>query len=63
MKHSAQLRFDTARRSFEAFCFFGVVALVALAVGFALAVIVLTKPTRLTLALAPLPAVAWEMPR
>ncbi len=62
MKHSTQIRFDAARRSFEAFCFFGAVALVALAVGFVLAVIVLTKPTRSALVFQPLPAVAWNLP-
>ncbi len=61
MKLSAQHSgFDTARRAAEAFCFFSTVALTALAVGFVLAVIVLTKPTRSALAFAPLPAVTWE---
>ena len=55
--------FDTARRAFEACCFYVVVALIALAVGFVCAVIVLTKPTRSAMVLAPLPAVAWEMPQ
>ena len=61
MKNPAQ-HFGTARRAFEALCFYAVVALLALAVGFVIAVIVVTRPTAATL-LAPLPAVAWEMTR
>lgn len=62
MRYPLQFGFDTARRSFEALCFFCGVALLALAVGFVLAVIVLTKPTRSALVFAPLPAVAWNLP-
>lgn len=64
MRHPAQiLSFDTARRAAEAFCFYATVALVAMAVGFAGAVLVLTAPKRSALIGASLPAVAWEVPR
>lgn len=65
MRPSAQnhLFFDTARRAAEAVCFYAVVALVATAIGFVAAVLILTAPQRKALTLAPLPAVAWSLPR
>ena len=65
MRNPAQfyLYFDSTWRAFESVCFYVVVALIALAVGFVCAVMVLTKPTRSALAFAPLPAIAWDMPR
>ena len=62
MKNPAQ-HFGTARRAFEALCFYAVVALLALAVGFVIAVMVVARPTRSALSLSPLPAVAWEIAR
>jgi hypothetical protein len=61
MRHPSQSGFSTVRRSFEALCFCGGVALLALAVGFVLAVIVLTKPTRSALVFSTVPAVAWNL--
>lgn len=65
MRPSAQnhLFFDTARRAFEAVCFYAVVVLVALAIGFVTAVVVLTVPKRGGAIGGTLPAVAWDLPR
>ncbi len=64
MRHpSTQNRFTTARRAAEAFCFYSVVALVAVAIGFVGAVLVLTSPSRTALVQAPLPAISWDLRR
>lgn len=64
MRHPAQNnRFTTARHAAEAVCFYAVVAMVAVAVGFVSAVLVLTAPKRTALLNASLPAVAWEFSR
>lgn len=55
--------FTTARHAAEAFCFYATVALIAMAVGFGGAVLVLTAPKRTALIGASLPAVAWDVRR
>lgn len=55
--------FSTIRHAAEAFCFYAVVGIIAVAVGFVAAVLVLTSPSRSKLAFAPLPAVSWETGR
>lgn len=51
------------RRAVEAFCFYAVMAMVAVAIGFVAAVLVLTAPKRTALIGSALPAVAWEIGR
>lgn len=55
--------FSSSRRAASALGSLLLVASVASAIGFVSAVLVLTKPTRTSVAFAPLPAVAWEVGR
>lgn len=55
--------FNVIRCAGRAISFFLFVASIALAFGIVTFVLVVTVPTRSALVLAPLPTVAWEMPR